>query len=127
MISFYVKGQSSPKQITHITKQTQVTSLVTLCDIYCGKLSKEEIMANPYLMVNNNKVQWRIISYDFTFSAKGVTNYFNQSNEKFSQESLDKLSTASKGGRLFIDYIKAVNKYNDTCYLNPIVIKIATD
>ena len=110
----------------HVTSQLQVTSIVTLCDQYSGKLNKADIIAKPFLTIHNNKLKWKIISYELWFIAHGQLKIHLLSTDTFSKESLDQFKAVQQGCQFSIDQIKAVNKYNDTCYLNPIVVRVQT-
>ena len=90
----YVLFSCTPK---HITKQSEITSVVTVYDQFDGKLNKVDVISNPYLTVHNNKLKWKIISYDLCFIVKWQFMIFSLSQEKFSQESMDIFNPASKG------------------------------
>ena len=95
--------------------------------MYIGTLNKAAIISKPYLVINNNKPKWRIINYDLTYytkGAKGGLHIFTLSKDTISGEAFTCLDSIQNGAKIYVDNIKAVNKFNDTCYLNPIVIKI---
>jgi len=108
----------------HITKQTQITSVVTICNQFSGELSQAGIVAKPYLTIQNNIPKWRIIDYTLEFIVRGQLKIFSLSNDTLSQEAIHLFERVQKGSFLYVEEIKAVNKYKDTCYLPSIAIKI---
>jgi hypothetical protein len=108
----------------HITKQSQLNSVVTLCDKYYGQTSKNEIKTNPKLQISNNRLNWTIISFNYSTIIKGGIEE-NKSNEsKLPECFLNKLDTLPDKFRLYIDEIKAVNKIKDTLILNSITLTV---
>ena len=110
--------------LRHVTKQSQVTSVVTLCDHFNGSLSKADIISKPYLTISNNKLEWKIINYEMTYIKNGTLYNYTLTNASFSKESIAGLDSVKQKSKIFIDNIKAVNKLGDTTLLNPIIIKV---
>ena len=121
-VIFILFIQCSPK---HITKQSQVTSVATVLDCYDCTVNKQELLAKPYVTISNNNFRWKIIRYDLTFAIKGYLCYYGVEQDTFPKEAVEKIdSLGSFINKIFIDHIKAVNKNNDTIFLNPIALKI---
>src|SRR5579872_6979876 len=90
----------------HITKQSEITTTVTVCDKFYGDLHKSELISKPYLSLNNNTPKWRIISYEFSFITKpGYLQCYTLRKDTFSKELIFYLDSMHVGSKLFIDNI----------------------
>ena len=105
-------------------KNKVMESKVVLKDQFNGTSTQSELIARPYLEIKDNEQQWKIIDYELTCLIRGQIYKCSVKNKEFPVEAIALLYKLQKGSMVCVDYIKAVNKRNDTCYLNSISIKI---
>ena len=118
-----VLAQNKTAQSNDI-KQTQITSVVTICDQFSGKLSKADILAKPYLTIQNNTLKWQISSFIWQFMVNAKTCIYHINGDKLTTEAISRFNDVGSGGYIFIYGIQAVNKYGATGYLPSIAIQI---
>ena len=123
-------GQVKTIKVKKPTKQSEMTSVVTWCGLYYGKVTVANMLADNKLKISNNKENIRIISSDITFFIKGVgTHNISQPGDSLSKLAIDEILKldAEKNTLIFISSIKAVTKNQDTIYLNPIDLKLSKE
>ncbi len=98
-------------------------SVVTLCDKYYGKVTKKEIKDDPTLRISYNTLMWQIISYEYSYSLNGIASWRVVNDNKLPDNLLLKLDSLTNRF-LYVDEIKAVNKIQDTIFLNSIKVKV---
>lgn len=124
----------SQTQTIKIKKEAQKPSLVqskspwlvTFCNYYYGTIKLVDLFnPNNKLVISNNTIDLKIIRFDLTWrTSLGKLYNYTTTGDSITIDIRKQLLQIDKRSKLFISDIKAVSKYQDTIFLNPIELRV---
>jgi hypothetical protein len=121
VLPLFVSAQKNEQGTLRIRKQPKIQAHATIFGIYNGTITKETLLANPFVELNANKMG-EILSFELSYTHSGMYRSFNIKGGRIHLKALSHIKK-NKISRIFFEKIVAKIE-NDTVLLNNITLKL---